>query len=653
MDWNSDGYHDLLVGDSDGNVVVFLNTNNNINPIMDSGTTIMNIGDIKAKPVMDDWNGDGKKDLLVGNYTGTIQVYLNEGADESPLFNSSTLLQVGGADFNVRSIGSIEGRSGLRIYDWNQDGLKDILVSSYDGYVYYLENVGTNAAPLFDSAEKFLTGSGDPLKFDYLNTPAGRTNTHIFVTDWNEDGLADIVMGGIDGKLELFLTSSLITNVIPENSGSISVTDSTDGSKKFLVANPGAGFSFNRWTGCDPGTGSSSDDCVVTMDRLKTVTAEFIHALDHGDTSISFGKVNIGINAERTITLKNNGMTQLEIGAITVPSFPFSIDKSDCDGNTYAPSDTCEITVGFAPDSTGTFYDTFEIEGVKVALTGTGASTEGNAQDISVSTFSINDFLNTALNSTRDNDLSLIVTNEGNAGLTIHSITITGTDSDKFMLVPNPGNCDADQTLGPSGNCTVDVRLRAQSQAGGPFIANITIISSDPDEDTVHVGLTGSAIANGNNPPMQPELTSPANGVASSRILFTWKDALDDTGDTVTHKVYYSTDPGFVSPVMLGAIVQENNTHLAGLYTGSTGIVSLFGMIAAGGLLTRKKTRLLIATMLLVAGLILVSCGSDVGNDEGTVVRTTQETVYYWKVVASDCNGGITESDTYLFRLIQ
>jgi len=48
-------------------------------------------------PAVADWNNDGKKDLLVGQFTlGKIWVFLNRGTDASPVFNGGTLVQSGG-----------------------------------------------------------------------------------------------------------------------------------------------------------------------------------------------------------------------------------------------------------------------------------------------------------------------------------------------------------------------------------------------------------------------------------------------------------------------------------------------------------------------------------------------------------------------------
>ena len=209
MDWDNQYSHDLLVGDAQGNIHIYLSTGTNPDstPILDSGNTVqsglvdIDVG-IRATPIVNDWDDDGRKDLLIGNYDGNVRIYLNEGTDSAPVFDTFSLLQMGGTDFDIGT------RAAPRIYDWNHDGLKDLLVGEVYGNIYYLENVGTNVAPVFDSADMLLLNNGDPLKFDDGGNPAPRSR--FFVADWNEDGLDDIVVGGQNGQLELY------TTVVPE-----------------------------------------------------------------------------------------------------------------------------------------------------------------------------------------------------------------------------------------------------------------------------------------------------------------------------------------------------------------------------------------------------------------------------------------------------
>ncbi len=201
VDWNNDGKHDLLVGDSNGNVQVYLNAGTNTDPRLAEGVFIqangtnISVGN-RAAPVSDDWNGDGNKDLVIGNLEGNIVIYLNKGTDELPVFDASYLLRVNGDIFNAGS------RSSPRIIDWNGDGLKDLLVGVAEGYVYYLKNVGTHASPLFDKSEMLFLKNGEALRYP---SPVVAPRPRVFISDWNNDGLYDIVLGGIDGKVVLFL----------------------------------------------------------------------------------------------------------------------------------------------------------------------------------------------------------------------------------------------------------------------------------------------------------------------------------------------------------------------------------------------------------------------------------------------------------------
>ena len=211
VDWDNDGKHDLMIGDAKGNVQIFLNTNTNTKPILDGGSYIKAGGGIlnagaRAAPIVDNWNGDEKKDLLIGSTDGTIKIYLNRGMDSSPVFDSPSLLQIGGKDFYLGS------RVAPRIYDWDKDGLKDILIGEMEGYVYYLKNAGTNDIPIFNKSEKLLLGNGDFLQYP---EPTGYPRSRIFITDWNNDGLADILLGGKDGRVMLYLASSKISNSPP------------------------------------------------------------------------------------------------------------------------------------------------------------------------------------------------------------------------------------------------------------------------------------------------------------------------------------------------------------------------------------------------------------------------------------------------------
>jgi len=53
-------------------------------------------------PVVVDWDGDGKKDLLVGQFLqGKIRLYRNVGTDAKPVFKDFEFVKARGVDISV------------------------------------------------------------------------------------------------------------------------------------------------------------------------------------------------------------------------------------------------------------------------------------------------------------------------------------------------------------------------------------------------------------------------------------------------------------------------------------------------------------------------------------------------------------------------
>jgi hypothetical protein len=194
VDWDNDGLNDILAGNMIGEVYIFLNTTDNTNPAMDNGAEILSGGASinagRAATEINDWNEDGKKDMIIGSVQGHVRIYINEGTDAAPVFNSFTNVQVGGSDFDIGS------RASPRVFDWTRDGLKDLLVGEIGGTVHLLENEGTNAAPVFNSSNQITLLSGNPLNNgDY---------SRLYIIDWNNDGQYDLLVGMSNGKIMFY-----------------------------------------------------------------------------------------------------------------------------------------------------------------------------------------------------------------------------------------------------------------------------------------------------------------------------------------------------------------------------------------------------------------------------------------------------------------
>jgi hypothetical protein len=77
-------------------------------PELEEGVRIQENGkpiDVKVGhlvPVVVDWDQDGKKDLLVGQFLGgKIRFYRNTGSDDAPLFNGFSFLRAGEVEISL------------------------------------------------------------------------------------------------------------------------------------------------------------------------------------------------------------------------------------------------------------------------------------------------------------------------------------------------------------------------------------------------------------------------------------------------------------------------------------------------------------------------------------------------------------------------
>jgi hypothetical protein len=199
--WDGDGRKDLVVGQADGTVSVYLNTGTDSNPVFDSGTNLqvgssgsktnITVGS-RATPTIVDWNNDGTEDLLVGCLIGQVFLYENVGSDDAPDFVSTQYVQENGSNLSVPT-----ARSSPVIMDLDGDGNKDILTGNTEGQLVFYSNVGTDGSPVFSGYE-LVESLGAAIDL------GGYARSRPFVCDWTGDGYLDILIGGSDGQVHLY-----------------------------------------------------------------------------------------------------------------------------------------------------------------------------------------------------------------------------------------------------------------------------------------------------------------------------------------------------------------------------------------------------------------------------------------------------------------
>lgn len=203
VDWNGDGRDDLLVGLYDGTVSVYRNISTDpADPAFDGGA-LLEAGPAGAKtPVnvysratiaLADWNADGARDLVMGAYDGKVRLYINQGTDAAPdLLAGVDVPSSLGGDLIVPT-----GRSSPALADLDGDGKKDLLVGNTEGRVLLYHNEGTNAAPVFGPYTA-VTSEGTEI------TMGSYPRSRPWVGDWNDDGVPDVLVGAYDGRVRLY-----------------------------------------------------------------------------------------------------------------------------------------------------------------------------------------------------------------------------------------------------------------------------------------------------------------------------------------------------------------------------------------------------------------------------------------------------------------
>jgi hypothetical protein len=71
-----------------------------------AGSEDLKAGDNYSAPCVVDWNGDGRKDLIVGSdRVGGVYFYANEGSDDEPIFSAGIRMRADGSRISVPGCG--------------------------------------------------------------------------------------------------------------------------------------------------------------------------------------------------------------------------------------------------------------------------------------------------------------------------------------------------------------------------------------------------------------------------------------------------------------------------------------------------------------------------------------------------------------------
>lgn len=172
----------MIVGERDGYVNFYARTSSGA---LSSKVRIQANGSIikvtsNSSPEVVDWNEDGLLDLLVGSESEKdgIRLYLNSGTKTAFKFTTYTKMNADNEDIGL-------GRMQIQVLDLNKDGKKDLIVGETKGYLHFYENEGTNSDPVLKAGVSLQKIDNSSIK--------AQGDVHFCFTDWNEDGIEDIV----------------------------------------------------------------------------------------------------------------------------------------------------------------------------------------------------------------------------------------------------------------------------------------------------------------------------------------------------------------------------------------------------------------------------------------------------------------------------
>ncbi|MDP2387959.1 MAG: T9SS type A sorting domain-containing protein [Bacteroidota bacterium] len=259
LDYDADGDMDLLVGNFgyyapvsvyNCKVALLENTGTSSAPrfnLVNSDYAGLSSGGLRnMAPATGDMDGDGDKDLLIGDSNGKLSYYTNT----APIGTAANFVLA--ADYTTGFLAGIDvGNNAYpQIIDVDRDGLKDVLVGEYDGTINYFKNIGTITVPvlaggignwgsvkvnkpgyfeaqstpcLFDDngSYKLMIGSERGYLYMYGNIDGNLSGTftlidstyndiyegeqmapHLF--DFTNDGKLDLIVGNYSGGLAYF-----------------------------------------------------------------------------------------------------------------------------------------------------------------------------------------------------------------------------------------------------------------------------------------------------------------------------------------------------------------------------------------------------------------------------------------------------------------
>ena len=225
-DWDNDGDEDLICGNTAGYLGFIENLDGGNPPkwaeavYLKSEDEIIRIqagyngsiqGPCEAKwgyttLSVGDWDDDGLQDMIINSIWGKILWYKNIGTKNNPKLGAAKPVEVEWTGQNLKPSWywwepegknlATQWRTTPLIFDWNSDGLMDLIMLDHEGFLAFFERIKEdNELKLLPGKRIFYNENNELLQ---LNPKiAGKSGRRKFtIVDWDLDGKFDLLVNG-------------------------------------------------------------------------------------------------------------------------------------------------------------------------------------------------------------------------------------------------------------------------------------------------------------------------------------------------------------------------------------------------------------------------------------------------------------------------
>jgi hypothetical protein len=211
-DFDADGDLDIICGEFVDKFTYFENTGTRREPRYAAGRSLQSRGEPIAMdlcmivPTPIDWDKDGDVDLVVGQEDGRVALLEHTGktVDGMPQFLRPRFFRQVADEVKIGALVTPFS------YDWDGDGDEDLLCGDTAGYIDFVENLDGGDPPRW-APPRYLEADGEVIRIQAgpngsIQGPAEAKwgYTVLSVVDWDHDGLADLIVNSIWGKVHWY-----------------------------------------------------------------------------------------------------------------------------------------------------------------------------------------------------------------------------------------------------------------------------------------------------------------------------------------------------------------------------------------------------------------------------------------------------------------